>query len=109
MPAARLPTAFERRVYDVVSRVPEGRVTTYGAIARALGCGSARAVGQALRRNPFAPCVPCHRVISSALTAGGFAGETSGAELRRKLRLLRREGVLFQAGRLKEQDRLWTP
>ncbi len=59
-------TVFQQSVYDICLRVPRGKVTTYGEIARVLGCGSSRAVGQALRCNPFAPRVPCHRVIASS-------------------------------------------
>ena len=96
MSAQRHPTDFERKGYDAARRIPAGRVTTYGLLAKSIGCGSARAVGQALRRNPFAPEVPCHRVIASDLTPGGFAGRTGGRELARKLRMLAREGVTFR-------------
>lgn len=88
-------TGFERRVYDLVSRVPSGRVTTYAEMSRALGCNSAQAVGQALKRNPFAPDVPCHRVIKTDLSIGGYAGQTGGAKLAKKISLLRQEGVRF--------------
>ncbi len=99
-------TAFQRSVYEAVSRIPPGKVSTYAAIAAAIGCRSPRAVGQALKANPFAPEVPCHRVISSALTLGGFQGSTGGEELQRKRRLLAQEGVYFNAdGRLKEPSR----
>jgi methylated-DNA-[protein]-cysteine S-methyltransferase len=101
-----LVTPFRRRVYEALLTVPRGRVTTYGILAHAIGCRSPRAVGQALRQNPFAPTVPCHRVIASDLTPGGFAGETAGAELARKLELLAAEGVRFVAGKLAEPDRL---
>ncbi len=97
----RTPTEFEQRVYDLVSRVPAGKVVTYATMARVLGCGSAQAIGQALKRNPFAPQVPCHRVIKSDLTLGGYAGKTDGAKLEEKRTLLHREGVEFdQGGRL---------
>jgi methylated-DNA-[protein]-cysteine S-methyltransferase len=88
-------TPFQQRVYDACSRVPEGWVTTYAELARHIGCGSPRAVGQALRRNPFAPNVPCHRVVKSDLSLGGFSGHTEGPEIDRKRHLLRKEGVLF--------------
>lgn len=91
---------FQKRVYETVSQVPRGRVTTYKALAAAIGCGSSQAVGQALRRNPYAPEVPCHRVITSALTLGGFYGETSGEAIARKLAMLEAEGVHFKNGRL---------
>ena len=90
-------TPFRRRVYTLLLSVPAGRVTTYGALARALGCGSSRAVGQALRHNPFAPLVPCHRVIAAAGRIGGFAGARRGPDIERKLALLRAEGVRFDA------------
>jgi methylated-DNA-[protein]-cysteine S-methyltransferase len=105
MPDDNVVTDFQRRVYEVLCRVPRGCVTTYRDLAEAIGCASPRAVGQALRRNPFAPVVPCHRVIASDLTLGGFAGERSGAPLRRKLRLLAAEGVRFRDGRLLDGSR----
>lgn len=104
----RKPTPFEQRVYDAVSRIPAGQVSTYGLVGRAVGCGSAQAVGQALRRNPYAPQVPCHRVIASTMALGGFRGARTGAELRAKLDLLAGEGVRFdENGRLAEPVRLY--
>lgn len=98
-------TSFQQRVYDAVSGIPRGRVATYKEIARRIGCGSPRAVGQALKRNPFAPRVPCHRVIASNLTIGGFQGKQGGAAVERKRRLLEGEGVHFTKGRLDESNR----
>jgi methylated-DNA-[protein]-cysteine S-methyltransferase len=101
-------TPFQQRVYEALREVPRGRVTTYRQLARRIGCGSARAVGGALRRNPFAPEAPCHRVIASDGSIGGFQGCRQGAAVRRKLALLREEGVAFDAsGRLRERGRLW--
>ena len=100
-------TDFQTRVYRAVRRIPVGKVTTYKLLARFVGCGSCRAVGQALRRNPFAPQVPCHRVIASDLTAGGFQGEKAGGAVSRKLALLAAEGVRFRAGRLADAGRLY--
>ncbi|KFX97809.1 hypothetical protein O988_04666, partial [Pseudogymnoascus sp. VKM F-3808] len=57
-------TEFQERVYTLLTQIPEGRVTTYGALARALK-SSPRAVGNALRNNPFAPEVPCHRCVNA--------------------------------------------
>ena len=91
---ARPPTAFERRVYEATSAIPRGRVSTYGEVAKLLK-SSPRAVGGALRRNPFAPGVPCHRVVAAGGEAlGGFSG-TSGAtpETARKLSMLVEEEV----------------
>ncbi len=96
------------RVYDALREVPRGYVTTYGLLARRIGCGSARAVGGALRRNPFAPEVPCHRVIASGGTVGGFLGRRGSPAIRRKLDLLRGEGVRFdEAGRLIDPARFY--
>ena len=101
-------TPFQARVYAALCRVPAGRVTSYRELARAVGCASAQAVGQALRRNPFAPDVPCHRVIAADGTTGGFNGRRGGPELERKRRLLAAEGVLFTgAGRLAERERFF--
>jgi len=101
-------TSFQQRVYDATRGIPRGKVTTYKLLGAAIGCGSSRAVGQALRRNPFAPVVPCHRVIRSDLTLGGFGGKTSGPKLRRKIALLAKEGVHFTEGRLSEPNRVHT-
>ena len=89
-----------------MQRIPRGSVITYAALARRVGCRSPRAVGQALRANPFAPKVPCHRVIASDLTPGGFVGKTNGPELRRKLSLLAAEGVKFADGRVTDPRRV---
>lgn len=88
MTPKRQPTPFEMSVYNACSLVPKGKVTTYGAIAKKLKIKAYRAVGQALNKNPFAPKVPCHRVVSSSGHIGGFA---SGCE--NKIKLLAKEGV----------------
>ena len=98
---------FQQRVYAALERIPCGCVTTYALLAQAVGCGSPRAVGQALRRNPFTPRVPCHRVIAADLSLGGFQGAATGLPLRRKIGLLSKEGVQFKAGRLAEPERLF--
>lgn len=101
-------TGFEQQVYDAVSRVPVGRVTTYAELAREIHCQSAQAVGQALKRNPFAPEVPCHRVIRTDLSLGGYVGETRGEKIEVKLKLLRTEGVEFDSmGQLTDQKALY--
>ena len=86
-------TAFQERVYRAACAIPRGRVTTYGRLARSIGCGSAQAVGQALRRNPFAPEVPCHRVIAADRSLGGFDGSRGEEALARKRERLLAEGV----------------
>lgn len=103
------PTAFAAGVYEVVSRIPPGRVTTYALVARAVGCGSPRAVGQALRQNPYAPHVPCHRVVRSDLRVGGFKGRGAGAAVAEKIALLRREGVPFSGPELVAPEAVVDP
>ena len=100
---------FQQRVYSELTRVPRGRVTTYKWLAGRVGCRSARAVGQALRCNPFAPRVPCHRVIASDLTPGGFKGRRTGPAVKEKLGLLAGEGVRFEDGKLSDAARLHVP
>lgn len=93
---------FCRKVYALLLTVPPGRVTTYKELARASGTNSARAVGQAMRCNPFAPVVPCHRVVASDGTMCGFMGETGGMSLKRKMRLLESEGIKIDGRRIRD-------
>ena len=88
-------TPFQKSVYTALCRVPAGSVTTYRHLAQSIHCGSSQAVGQALRRNPYAPVVPCHRVVASNRTLGGFHGQRAGPNVDRKRQLLLSEGVLF--------------
>ena len=90
-------SVFARDVYRRLGEIPRGRVATYGGLAQALGCGSPRAVGQALRVNPDSPRVPCHRVVRADGSLGGYEGESSGSAPARKRRLLEEEGVEFLA------------
>ena len=95
MSVSREPSEFEMAVYDAVRRIPIGRVATYGAISQRIQRGTARAVGSALAKNPFAPDVPCHRVVRADGSLGGFHGETVGPRMEEKAGMLRREGVPF--------------
>jgi methylated-DNA-[protein]-cysteine S-methyltransferase len=80
---------FYQQVWNVTREIPPGRTLTYGEIAAALGePGAARAVGQALGRNPFAPVIPCHRVLAARTGPGGFS---AGGGVATKLRLLQIE------------------
>ena len=82
---------FRLRVYLELLNVPRGETITYGELARRIGCGSAQAVGQALRHNLFAPEVPCHRVIAADGSLCGFGGSRGPKALKRKLALLEAE------------------
>ena len=101
-------TDFQKKIYDALMLIPSGKVTTYKFLSNYVNCNSSQAVGQALKKNPHAPQVPCHRVIKSDLTIGGYSGETDGHLIRKKLQLLKNEGVLFdQRGRLADKDYLF--
>lgn len=125
---SRPPTPFEHRLYAACKAIPRGKVATYGQLAALLN-SAPRAVGQALRRNPFAPVVPCHRVITSSLELGGFDGSWVGGFCGsntyspalvhspkgpdnpngcKKLRLLQEEGVRFVNGKLANKTMLTT-
>jgi methylated-DNA-[protein]-cysteine S-methyltransferase len=84
---------FNRRVYEVTRAIAPGRTLTYGEVAAKIGePGAARAVGQALGHNPFAPIVPCHRVLAAGQAGGGFSAEGGVAT---KLRMLQIERARF--------------
>jgi methylated-DNA-[protein]-cysteine S-methyltransferase len=74
--------SFEQKVWAVTARIPRGKVATYAWVADQLNCKAYRAVGRALGRNPYAPEVPCHRVVGSNGSLTGFAG---GLPAKRKL------------------------
>jgi methylated-DNA-[protein]-cysteine S-methyltransferase len=89
-------TKYQSEVYRLCGQVPEGYVTTYKLINDALirqGVKSSSiSVGQALKRNPFAPQVPCHRVVASDLSIGGFYGKR---DCPKKKKMLQKEGIHF--------------
>lgn len=86
---------FHRHVYEVTRAIAPGATLTYGEVAALIGePGAARAVGQALGHNPFAPIVPCHRVLAAGSGAGGFSARGG---VTTKLRMLLIEGAAFGA------------
>src|SRR5919107_5779015 len=86
---------FNQKVWALTARIPAGKVTTYARIAQALGSKGYRAVGNALNKNPYAPAVPCHRVVGSNGSLTGFAGG-----LEKKERMLVAEGVPCTKGKV---------
>lgn len=81
--------SFTERVYDVVRRIPQGKTLTYGQVAAAIGApGAARAVGNALNKNRNKD-VPCHRVVRSDGSVGGYAWGT-----KKKTAILKKEGAI---------------
>ena len=93
-----MPTKFQERVYKYCKNIPVGKVSSYKAIARAMKTKAYRAVGRALNKNPYAPKVPCHRVVNSNGRLGGFA---SG--LKKKIALLKKEGVKIKNNRIEKK------
>ena len=87
--------SFTERCYTLLKKVPRGKVTTYKALAHALNTKAYRAVGNAMNKNPYAPQVPCHRVINSDGSLGGF---TSG--IGNKISLLKKEGIGIEDNRI---------
>lgn len=96
--------SFSHQVYAALREVPAGKVTTYRDLAHAVGSTAYRAVGQAMRANPFAPVVPCHRVVKSTGEIGGFSG--SPAMSSKKVAMLRAEGILVRDGRVQNFERV---
>lgn len=100
---------FQKAALKLLAQIPRGRYTTYQTISNAMrkdqaetqsshqASGHARAVGLAMRNNPYAPTVPCHRMLSSDRRIGGFHGdwEREGGFYREKMRLLVEEGIEF--------------
>jgi methylated-DNA-[protein]-cysteine S-methyltransferase len=102
---------FRRKVYEVLLRIPRGRVTTYGAIANRLGGKRyARAVGTAVATNPLSLIVPCHRVVPVSFRVGnyGMGGREPSTGGYMKRRLLELEGVKFQGGKVSKASN-WNP
>lgn len=75
-------------------------MTTYKEIADALGTKGYRAIGQVLKKNPYAPVVPCHRVVKTDGSLGGFKGCAHGKEIVEKEMLLRKEGVEIKENKI---------
>jgi methylated-DNA-[protein]-cysteine S-methyltransferase len=86
---------FQERVWQLLRKIPKGRVTTYKIIARRLNSRAYRAVGNACNKNPFAPKAACHRVVNSDGSIGGFRHGT-----KKKIKILEREGVKIKNGRI---------
>jgi len=94
LPLAPAGTAFQQRVWGSLAKIPLGESRTYGELARSLHTAP-RAVGGACGANPIALVIPCHRVVGSQGSLGGFMGETEGDPIAIKRWLLAHEGYRF--------------
>lgn len=96
---------FREKVYEVTRQIPKGKVATYGQIAKLSGNSqAARAVGGFMRTNPFAPIVPCHRVVA---VDGKLTGYSAGNGLETKREMLINEGVQFVGERVDLKKSMW--
>ena len=86
---------FNERCYKILRKVPSGKVTTYKEIAKALHSKAYRAVGNAMNKNPYAPEVPCHRVVKNDGNVGGFASGTKN-----KIQMLKKERIIIENGKI---------
>ena len=93
-------SSFDERCYELLKLIPEGKVTTYSEIARALDTKAWRAVGSAMAKNKNLFVIPCHRVIRSDGSVGQYA---LGAD--KKSALLQSEGVEISSGKVKDLGR----
>ena len=100
--------SFNEKIYGLLRKVPKGKVTTYKILAEAAGTRAYRAVGQAMRCNPYAPAVPCHRVVASNGSIGGFQGSknTNGKEIKRKIMMLRKEGINIKDNKIADFEKV---
>ena len=96
-----MPTPFAEKIYEQLKKVPKGRVTTYKALANSVGSKAYQAIGTAMKNNPYAPDVPCHRVVSTDGSIGGFKGKKTGETIQEKVEMLRKEGIEVETGRVK--------
>ncbi len=92
---------FSEKCYEVLRKVPKGKVTTYKEIANSVGTKAYRAVGNAMNKNPYSPGVACHRVVNSNGKIGGFA---SGAQ--NKIKMLKKEGVEVKKGKIENFNKV---
>ena len=92
---------FNEKVWELTKKVPKGKVSTYQEIAKELNCKAYRAVGYALNKNPFAPIVPCHRIIKSTGEVGGFAHGS-----KKKIMMLKKEGIEFYGDKIKNFEKI---
>ena len=86
---------FDNKCYRLLSKIPKGRISTYKEIARVLNTRAYRAVGSAMSRNPNPITVPCHRVINTDGSIGGYA-----LGIDKKEQLLKQEGVLIKQAKI---------
>ena len=97
--------SFRDEVYRITNRIPKGKVTTYGQVARLAGQPKAsRAVGYYMKTNPDMPATPCHRVVAADGSLHGYSG-IGGIVTKRKMLLA--EGVIFKNNKVDLEQSQW--
>ena len=92
---------MDKKIYKILLEVPEGKVTTYGELAKAVGfTNGQRAVGKFMNKNPFPVIIPCHRVVKSDGKIGGYA---YGEEI--KTNMLKNEGIRIKDGKILDWEK----
>ena len=96
---------FYEKVYEICKKIPEGKVSSYKEVARALNSKAYRAVGQALSCNPYSD-VSCYRIVSSSGKLTGFYGEKNKKALDKKAKLLRKEGIKVENNKVVDFEKV---
>jgi len=87
---------LDQQVYKKLTQVPQGKITTYGELAKAVGLKNGqRVIGQIMKKNPYPVIIPCHRVVKSDGTIGGYA---YGGDI--KTNMLQKEGIKIHYGKI---------
>ncbi len=97
----RLKKSFSEKCYELLKKVPKGKVTTYKILANKLETKAYRAVGNAMNKNPHSPIVPCHRVVNSNGKIGGFASGTKN-----KIKMLGIEGIKIKNNKIENFEKV---
>lgn len=98
-----MPKDLKTKVYNALKKVPSGKVTTYKELARYIKTRAYRAVGHALAQNPYAPQVPCHRVVKSNGEIGGYSAPGG---IIKKIEILSTEGVCVKNNKVVEFEKV---
>ncbi|PIY70627.1 cysteine methyltransferase [Candidatus Roizmanbacteria bacterium CG_4_10_14_0_8_um_filter_36_36] len=101
-----MESSFKEKIYKLTKQIPKGKVVTYAQLARLAGSPkAARVVGLLMRNNPYAPQVPCHRVVG---VDGSLVGYSAGKGTSSKREVLKKEGVKFKGPKVDLSASLWN-
>lgn len=97
---------FSEKVYRLTKRIPRGRVSTYGEVARALNTKAYRAVGNALKNNKHPDIIPCFKIVKSNGEVGGYSG-SDPKNIKKKIQKLKSNGIKVKGGRINLKEYLF--